>query len=374
MIPPMADGVLSVAVEVAGHAYRVEIGAGLLAGTGERIRAMLPARRATIISDRAVAALYGERLGQSLLAAGIEYSLLTVPPGDASKSLAVAAELYDELALLRHARDEPVIALGGGMVGDLAGFVAATWMRGVPVIQCPTTTEAAIDAAVGGKTALNHASGKNLIGAFHQPRLVRVDTDCLATLDDRDFAAGLAESVKHAVVADAVFLDWQEQQVEPINSRRPDIIAELIRRNCAIKAAVVAADERETSAQGVGRAALNFGHTIGHAIEAAAGYRLRHGEAVALGMRAELALAEECAGLRPGDRGRVEQLLAGLRVAAPERPPAGRVMSLLGHDKKTRGGRLRLVVPSGLGAVQWLEAPSPEVLRRAIEHVLPAGG
>ena len=283
-------------MELPGRAYPIDIGPGALGRIGERLRGRCEAGRATLITDTNVGPLYGEKAASSLDAAGFEVVVLTVPAGDASKSTARAGLLYDELAGRRHGRWEPVVALGGGMVGDLAGFVAATWQRGVPFVQCPTTVEADVDAGVGGKTAVNHPAGKNLIGVFHQPVLVCIDTDCLGTLGGRDFRAGLAESVKHAVIRDAAFFDWHEARRAEILGREPTVVLELIRRNCENKAAVVVADEREACRDGVGRAALNFGHTIGHAIEAQTGYTLRHGEAVSLGMVASMDLAARLCG------------------------------------------------------------------------------
>jgi len=360
-------------VDLPGRAYAIHIGAGLVNRAGALLAERCSAERATIITDDNVGPLYGDPLAESIELAGFEATILGVPAGDASKSLEIAGQLYDELADGRHARDEPIIALGGGMVGDLAGFVAATWHRGVPFVQVPTTLEADIDAAVGGKTALNHAVGKNLIGAFHQPVLVCTDIACLETLADRDYRAGLAESVKHAVVADAEFLAWQERNLDAILSRQPDVLAELIRRNCAIKAAIVASDERETSCAIVGRAALNFGHTIGHAIEAACGYELRHGEAVALGMMVEMDLAVRLSALGDVERRRVEELLARLQL--PHQLPKGTdtadIVARLDADKKVTGGTPRFVLPAGLGEVRWSSPPSPDILDSLARVITP---
>lgn len=266
-------------------------------------------------------------------------------------------------------------------MGDLAGFVAATWLRGVPFVQCPTTLEAMIDASIGGKTAVNHASGKNLIGAFHQPILVVADVDCLKTLSDRDYRAGLAESVKHAVIADASFFKWHEENLASILNQSPDTLTELIRRNVKIKTKIVEADERETAIKDVGRAALNFGHTIGHAIEAQAKYRLRHGEAVALGMVGEMELARKSQNVKgratlrknnvllsAADQSRVEQLLQALGL--PTRSPIflspDDLLKRMASDKKVLRQTLRFVVPKDLGQAVWLENPSPKALHECI--------
>ncbi|MBN2563608.1 MAG: 3-dehydroquinate synthase [Phycisphaerae bacterium] len=368
----MGDGVVSVDVDLPGRAYPIHIGPGLLRRLGERLRERCGASRATIVTDANVGPLYAEKLVGALEASGFESAVLTVPAGDGTKSLRQVGLLYDDLAKRQHGRMEPVIALGGGMVGDLAGFVAATWLRGVPLVQCPTTVVADVDAGVGGKTAVNHPAGKNLIGAFHQPLLVCVDTDCLATLGGRDFCAGLAESVKHAVIRDEDFFDWQEAHAGEILAQDSPAVGELIRRNCENKAAVVAADERETQARGVGRAALNFGHTIGHAIEAQSRYELRHGEAVSLGMVAAMELAVTHCGFSDEERARVESLLAAFRlpVRAPRPIDVADILGRLGVDKKVRDRVVRFVLPTRIGAVRWPASPPIEDVKRAVERLV----
>jgi 3-dehydroquinate synthase len=245
----------------------------------------------------------------------------------------------------------------------------------VPFVQCPTTVEADVDASVGGKTAVNHPAGKNLIGVFHQPVLVCIDTDCLGTLGGRDFRAGLAESVKHAVIRDAAFFDWHEARHAEILGREPAVLPELIRRNCENKAAVVVADEREACRDGVGRAALNFGHTIGHAIEAQTGYTLRHGEAVSLGMVASMDLAARLCGFSEDERGRVESLLGllGLPVRSPCSLDVGDILDRLGTDKKVLDRTVRFVLPTRIGEVRWVEGPSADDVERAIRRVTDQG-
>jgi 3-dehydroquinate synthase len=340
-----------------------------LASLGALLKSRCAATKATVITDTSVGPLYLDKACEALKAAGIEPRSITVPAGESSKSIAQLSLLYDQLASRHHGRDEPIIALGGGVVGDLAGFAAATWLRGVAFIQCPTTLEADIDASIGGK----HQSPErqNLIGAFHQPLLVCIDVDCLASLSSRDFAAGLAESVKHAVILDAEFLDWHRHVATKISSRDPQTLCELIRRNCAIKAAIVVADERELEGAGIGRAVLNFGHTIGHALEAQSGFDLRHGEAVALGMVAEMELAVARCGFDEAVRLRVEDLLKdlGLRIRLDRPPDLPDLVARMGMDKKARGGTLRFIAPRSLGQAQWINDVGEAEIRMAVERL-----
>ncbi len=364
--------IATVDVALPGREYAVEIGPGLAGRLGARLRELTEAGQALLVTDSTVGPLYAEGVAASLSLAGFSVVTHTVPAGDASKSLEQTAGIYDRLAETHHGRFDPVVALGGGVVGDLAGYAAATWMRGVPWVQCPTTLEADIDASVGGKTAVNHPSGKNMVGAFHQPVLVCIDVDCLKSLGDRDYRAGLAESVKHAVIRDEAFLRWHEDNASAITEQAPVVVRELIRRNCAIKAAVVVEDEREMAAGEVGRAALNFGHTVGHAIEAASRYALRHGEAVALGIVAALDLAVRECGFPEAGRCRVESLLGvlGLPVRSPVPLAAGDLIQRMGGDKKVRHQVLRLAIPSGFGDMRWLESPTEASLSAAIRRVI----
>lgn len=364
----MPDAVVN--VPLPQSPYRIHIATGGLDRLGQLLAAAVPARLATVITDETVAPLYADQLGRSLPAAGIEFTLLTIPAGESSKSLNLAAQLFDELAAARHARNEPIIALGGGVVGDLAGFVAATWHRGVPFVQCPTTLEAMIDASIGGKTAVNHAIGKNLIGAFHQPLFVMIDPACLATLAQRDITAALAESIKHAVITPGDFLDWHEANIPAIRACDPACMAELIRRNCEIKAAVVGADEREQFTTTVGRAALNFGHTIGHALEQHSHYDLRHGEAVALGMVGELDLAVRCCAFPEADRIRIERLMESLGLPITwSVKDAASIYQDLHLDKKAHAHRLRFAIPRRPGEIAWLEAPPRDAVLAAIQRI-----
>lgn len=364
----------SVRVDLPGRAYSVQIGSGLLASLGTLLQSRSMAERATVVTDTAVGPLYLEKACEGLRRVRIEPRTITVPAGESSKSLAQLSAVYDQLASHHHARDEPIIALGGGVVGDLSGLAAATWLRGVSFVQCPTTLEADIDASIGGKSAVNHPAGKNLIGAFHQPMLVCVDIDCLVSLPARDLTAGLAESVKHAVILDPELFDWHCNLTSKILNRDPQTLCELIHRNCALKAAIVVADERELEGAGIGRAVLNFGHTIGHALEAQSGFDLRHGEAVALGMVAEMDMAVRQCGLDDGVRRRVESLLKslGLRVRLDRQPDLSDLFARMGMDKKARGGTVRFIVPRSLGQAQWIEKAGEDEIRLAIERLTAA--
>jgi len=245
-------------------------------------------QRVLIVSDNRVAPLYARRVQDSLLLAGFDIQTHVFPSGEASKNQNVLAEVYTSLACARINRDDLVVAIGGGVVSDLAGFAAATWLRGIRWAICPTTLEADVDASIGGKTAVNLAEGKNLVGAFHQPMLVAVDPSCLQTLDRRDVRAGLAESIKHALICDESFLTWHESNVEKLLALDSSILGELIERNIRIKGKTIENDARERRGS---RILLNFGHTIGHAIELCSDYRLRHGECVALGIIAACKLS-----------------------------------------------------------------------------------
>ena len=301
MLPRMP----TVHVDLAERSYDVIVESGILRQAGARLAAAgLDGRHLAVISDETVASLHADTLLAALEAAGFRASLHTVPAGEASKSMDQVETLCREMIRAGHDRKSAVVALGGGVVGDLAGFVAAVFYRGLPYVQMPTTIVSQVDSSVGGKTGVNVAEGKNLVGAFHQPRLVLVDVETLRTLPDREFHEGFAEAVKHAAIRDAAMLD----ELTALDASSRDVPADLIARNIAIKARVVEADEHETL--GI-RALLNFGHTIGHGIEAAVPYgELLHGEAVALGMRAALFLSERHAGLAPDASAKILRALA----------------------------------------------------------------
>ena len=322
------------------------------------------AGQVVVIADQTVANLHFGKLAACLPPDPL---VLTFPPGEASKSLEQARDLYDRLASARVERSAIIVTFGGGVAGDLGGFVAATWLRGVRFVQVPTTLLAAVDASVGGKTAVNLPAGKNLVGVFHQPMGVIVDTDFLETLTKEEFASGLAESVKQATVRDPQFFAWHEAHAAGLRNRDASTVSELIARNCEIKAGIVAQDEREAGL----RAILNYGHTIGHAVEHLLGYELRHGECVALGMLVENELA--CArGLLPRtDADRVRNLLEqlGLPTRLPQALDAGEVAALCRVDKKVVGGAVGFVLIRGIGEPVRVADVAPSEIAAAL-HVI----
>jgi 3-dehydroquinate synthase len=331
-------------VALADRSYPIHIGSGLL-GNAQLLQPAVAGRDVLLVSNTTVAPLFGAPLLQALAARQVVEVIL--PDGEQHKSLATASRVFDVLIANRMARDTVIVALGGGVVGDLAGFVAATYQRGIDFVQLPTTLLAQVDSSVGGKTAVNHPGGKNMIGAFHQPRAVLADTDTLATLPGRELQAGLAEVIKYGLICDPQFLAWLELNMPKLLARDPAALAHAIHRSCQVKADIVARDERE---QGE-RALLNLGHTFGHAIEAATGYvEWLHGEAVAAGMLIAADLSCRLGMLHKDDVQRIEALLraAGLRTQAP-RIGAATAAGYMSIDKKVQAGRVRLVLLQGLG-------------------------
>ncbi len=339
---------------VALPGYEVTIAAGALEHAGDIIVRAAPAHHYAIVSDPNVAPLYVERVRAAVAAAapGTAMSLLLVPAGEAHKTRELWAHLTDELLATGAGRDTTILALGGGVVGDLAGFVAATYMRGIPVVQLPTTLLAMVDASVGGKTGVDTPAGKNLVGAFHPPAAVIADPDTLATLPIRELRAGTAEIIKHGVVADARYFDEVIAFLPRLtadDTAIPPAIAAIITRSVEIKAAVVAADEREHGRRKI----LNFGHTLGHAIEMVSGYSLLHGEAVAIGMSLESEIAERVGAAERGTAGRVRAAIAaaGLPTVAPLGMDPADVLAATRSDKKARGGRVEYALPSAIGTM-----------------------
>jgi len=356
----------TVRVNLAERSYDVLVANGLLSQAGQHIAALTPQpRRIAIISDATVAGHHGEALASSLKIAGFKSSLHVVPAGEASKSLANAGSLCSEMIRAGHDRHSMVVALGGGVVGDLAGFVAAVFYRGVPFVQIPTTIVSQVDSSVGGKTGVNAPEGKNLIGAFHQPVLVLVDPEILRTLPDREYREGFAEAIKHAAIRDAAMLE----DLAALDPASRDIPAALLARNIAIKARIVEADETETLDI---RALLNFGHTIGHGIEAAVPYgQLLHGEAISLGMRAALDLSIRHAGLPEGDAETILGLLEkfALPLVLDDDIPTERIMEKLASDKKFVAGSVRFVILTQAGEARVRLDLTPENLREAVERL-----
>ncbi len=356
----------SVHVDLAERSYHVLVEPGQLFAVGDLLIASgISGLRAAIVSDETVAGFHSDTLLASLEAAGFRPTLHTVAAGEASKSMGQAEAICREMIRAGHDRKSLVVALGGGVVGDLAGFVAAIFYRGIPFVQIPTTIVAQVDSSVGGKTGVNVGEGKNLLGAFHQPRLVIVDPETLRTLPDREFHEGFAEAIKHSAIRDAEMLD----ELAALDPASREVPAELIARNIAIKARVVEADEHETRDV---RALLNFGHTIGHGIEAAVPYgELLHGEAIALGMRAALFLSERHAGLPPAASAKVLGVLEKFQLPLILTPniTTEKVLEKLARDKKFSAGAIRFVVLESLGNAKVINTVTTDDLRDAIEYL-----
>lgn len=348
------------------RSYDIVIAPAAIAGLGHTV-AKHGGRRAVVIVDAAIAASHAARAEAALRDAGIEVIKCLVPSGEASKSAREASRLWETMAGHAVDRQTHVVAVGGGVVGDLAGFVAATFARGLPVWQVPTTLVAQVDSAIGGKTGINLEAGKNLVGAFWQPRGVIADIDTLATLPDREFVSGLAEVVKYGMILDAAFFAWLEASVEPILARDPVALEHVVERSASLKAHVVERDERERSGL---RAVLNYGHTFAHAFETAAGYgTLLHGEAVAIGMACAAKLAARLGRIGADVVARQDSLLAAMRLpreVPPLKATADELLAIMARDKKSIGGQVRLVLPTRLGHVELVDGIDPA----AVRHVL----
>ena len=342
-------------VTLGERSYSVRIGGGLVEQAGALLAPLLPAGRTVIVTNPVVARYWAEPLRASLAAHGIRQETIVVADGETQKTWATAYDVLTRLLEQRAERGTTLLALGGGVIGDLTGFVAAIYQRGVPFVQIPTTLLAQVDSSVGGKTGVNHPLGKNMIGAFWQPRAVLIDTAVLATLPLRELRAGIAEVIKYGAIRDAEFLAWLEANMPALLAKDAAAMTHAIHRSCAIKAEIVAADEREAGE----RALLNFGHTFGHAIEAAMGYgEWLHGEAVAAGMVCAARLSERVCGLDAAQSARLARLVAGAEL--PTAPPAiatERWLDLMRRDKKVESGAMRFVL---------LDRPGHAVVRKDV--------
>lgn len=336
-----------------GNGYDIHIGNGILDGLGDALQGFDFSRKVLLVVNSTVDKLYGDRVERSLTKAEFTVTREVIADGEEFKRLETAAHLYDCAAAARLDRKSPVVALGGGVTGDLAGFVAATYLRGLPFVQVPTTLLAQVDSSIGGKVAVNHAKGKNLIGAFFQPVLVWSELETLKTLPYRELLTGLAENIKHGIIADSGLFDFIEDNLPAILAAEETPMLELVSRSCRVKTAVVEEDELETGL----RAILNFGHTFGHAVENITGYcRYRHGEAVALGMVAASRLAEKLGILAAEDRDEIISLIerVGLPVGGTGLNPT-ELYSALTYDKKVLAGKVRFVLPVRIGKAEVFE-------------------
>lgn len=339
-------------VPLGQRSYAIQIGAGLLTGLGKKCARLNLGRRCAIISDRNVAPHYSRVVRNSLADAGFQTEVIVVQAGETAKSLKTVGRCYDQLAATRLERRSFIIALGGGVVGDLAGFVAATYLRGIPFVQVPTTLLAQVDSSVGGKVGVNLKAGKNLVGAFYQPRLVLCDLETLSTLPEREYRAGLAEVIKYGIIYDRKLFTCLERDMPRLLARESKTLQKIVARCCEIKAAIVRQDEKESGL----RAILNFGHTFGHALEAISHYgKYLHGEAIAIGQVAAARLSVQLAGLPPQNAERIVTLLerAGLPVhvnlSAAQKPKLRAAMQL---DKKVSDGEVTFVLANRIGQVE----------------------
>ncbi len=367
-------------VDLGDRSYDVRIGSGLLSAVGSIVGEQ-GYSRAAVVTETTVSPLYAAALTESLRAGGVEVFTVAFPAGEEHKTLAVASTLIDGLLNRRPPVDRRtlVVALGGGVAGDMAGFVAAVTLRGLRWLQCPTSLLADVDASTGGKTGVDHAAGKNLIGSFHQPAGVVIDVETLRTLPRAELANGMAECVKHAVIRDAALLDFLDEHAAALTVSGPDrrlafdgdLMVELIARNVSIKASVVSADELESGI----RAHLNYGHTIGHAVEAAAGYgAIRHGEAISLGMAAENHIAVARGLLTAEEAQRIEDVLDSLQLPVrKEGLDPAEIWEIMQHDKKALGGKIRMVLPSAVGSVDIYDDLTENEVAGAVAFLRESG-
>lgn len=354
----------TVRVNLGERSYEIDIRAGNLARVGAVVASLARGTCVAVVTDANVAVLYADAVTQSLDAAGLVSRVFEVPAGEASKSPTTLAGLWQDFIAFDMDRTSTVVALGGGVVGDLAGFAAATTMRGVRYVQVPTTLLACVDSSVGGKTAIDLAAGKNLVGAFHQPSAVVIDPTTLCTLPKRELVAGLAEVIKHGVIMDAAFFERLERDIDKLLALDAEVTAEIIARNCELKAGVVAEDEREAGR----RAILNYGHTVGHAVETLSGGARVHGEAVAVGMAVEAVIAEKLGRIGSEVTERQNALLerAGLPTTVGDVKTA-EALETMRHDKKAKQGRLNFALPSAIGRCDVVADVRPEVVVEALE-------
>ena len=358
---------MKIKVDLGSRSYTIHIGEGhgregILAGLGKALLTIGLEKKVKIalVTNPTVFPLYGGAVLSSLKAAGFDVAVITVPDGEKYKNLKWMESIYGEMLESKLERGSCLVALGGGVIGDMTGFAASTYMRGIRFVQAPTTLLAQVDSSVGGKTGVNHPLGKNMVGTFWQPSMVWIDTATLKTLPPREFAAGMAEVIKYGVIKDKAFFKYLETRAKGIKGLDHACLRHIIGRSCAIKARIVALDEREAGL----RALLNYGHTIGHALETITGYKkYLHGEAVAIGMCAEAAVAEKKGLLAPGVRDRIKNLIAlyGLPTEMPAKIDAGRMVDAMLVDKKVKDGRIRMALPVAIGSAGMEAVTAEEV-------------
>ena len=352
-----------VRVRLGSNSYEIQIGSGLLAQTGQQLKGIGFGDKLVIVTNPTVKGLYGDILKQSLISQGFKVSILEVPEGEEQKSLETAGRLYDELSHFYAERTTPILALGGGVIGDVAGFVAATYMRGVPLIQIPTTLLAQGDSSIGGKVAVNHGQLKNKIGAFYHPRLTISDISTLKTLSPRELSDGLAEIIKHGVILDGEFLSYLEENLDKIKSLDDQVLERVVSRSAEIKAGVVEKDELDLGLRNI----LNYGHTVGHAIESVSELKVWHGEAVAIGMIAEARISNKLGMLDQKEVSRLKSLIT--RAGLPTEIPGlevGKIIQAMKHDKKILQGKLRFALPKSIGNVFITDEVSPSLVEQAL--------
>jgi len=353
---------IEVTVDLGPRSYPIVIGSEVLGTVGTRLAALGHRGGCGLVTSERVGALYGDRVRDALRAAGLEPVIdVALPDGEEHKNLVSLNVIYDKMLQVGVDRRTPLVALGGGVVGDLTGFAAATLLRGLPVVQVPTTLLAQVDSAIGGKTGVNHAAGKNLIGAFHQPRFVLADTTTLGTLPPRELRAGLAEVVKYGVIGDPALFETIEARADDVLRLEPELMTEVVAACCRHKAAVVGVDEREERGE---RAVLNFGHTVGHGVEMLTDYRrFLHGEAVAIGMVAAARISQRLGACGDDVVARIESLLRrlGLPTAVPAELAPSALALAVRTDKKSSGGRIRFVAVEKIGRVRFVELDAADI-------------
>lgn len=357
-----------VRVSSATGAYSVHLGGGVSRLLAEEVKKVAPSCRCALITDETVGLLWGSQVADSLAGSGIGATVLTVPTGEAHKTRESWAMLTDSALKVGLGRDACIVSLGGGVVGDLAGFVAATYMRGVPIIHLPTTTLAIIDASVGGKTGVDHSEGKNLIGAFHPPAAVLADPDFLETLNIARRAEGFAEAVKHGVILDVDYAVWLAQNAKQLLATEPETFTHAVARSVEMKAGIVREDEFEAGRRQI----LNYGHTVGHALEAASGYTLPHGHAVATGMVLEAHIGEKLGVTKAGTAQQIAQMVDAFGLPTKYKPAASceAIVKLMSYDKKARAGTVHIVLLEETGRVTATEGGAVPVAASDIARIL----